>query len=70
LTSELILLFLYLAYISLNNAFDNPKTADKASSVLAIVGLVNIPIIYYSVEVTNANKVKAAPTGADTFATI
>jgi hypothetical protein len=39
-----------LAYISLNNAFDNPKTADKASSVLAIVGLVNIPIIYYSVE--------------------
>jgi len=54
LTSELILLFLYLAYMSLNNAFDNPKTAAKASSVLAIVGLVNIPIIYYSVEWWNS----------------
>ncbi len=54
LTSELILLFLYLAYISLNNAFDNPKTASKASAVLAIVGLVNIPIIYYSVEWWNS----------------
>ena len=54
LTSELILLFLYLAYISLNSAFDNPKTASKASSVLAIVGLVNIPIIYYSVEWWNS----------------
>lgn len=50
LTSELILLFLYLAYISLNNAFDNPKTAAKASAVLAIVGLVNLPIIHYSVK--------------------
>lgn len=49
LTSELILLFLYLAYMSLNNAFDNPKTAAKASSILAIVGLVNLPIIHYSV---------------------
>ncbi len=54
LTSELILLFLYLAYISLNNAFDNSKTADKAAAVLAIVGLVNIPIIYYSVEWWNS----------------
>ncbi|SMN02161.1 Cytochrome c-type biogenesis protein CcmC, putative heme lyase for CcmE [uncultured Candidatus Thioglobus sp.] len=54
LTSELILLFLYLAYISLNNAFDNPKTASKASAILAIVGLVNIPIIYYSVEWWNS----------------
>ncbi|MCS5589966.1 MAG: heme ABC transporter permease [Candidatus Thioglobus sp.] len=54
LTSELILLFLYLAYMSLNNAFDNPKTAAKASSILAIVGLVNIPIIYYSVEWWNS----------------
>jgi heme exporter protein C len=49
LTSELILLFLYLAYMSLNNAFDNPKTAAKASSILAIVGLINLPIIHYSV---------------------
>ena len=39
-----------MAYISLNNAFDNPKTAAKASSILAIVGLVNLPIIHYSVK--------------------
>ncbi|NYT52104.1 MAG: heme ABC transporter permease [Candidatus Vesicomyosocius endoextente] len=50
LTSELILLFLYLAYMSLNNAFNNPKTASRASSVLAIMGLVNLPIIHYSVK--------------------
>jgi heme exporter protein C len=50
LTSELILLFLYLAYMSLNNAFDNPRTAAKSSSILALVGLVNLPIIHYSVK--------------------
>ena len=49
LTSELILLFLYLAYISLGNAFNNPKTASKATSILAMVGIINIPIIHYSV---------------------
>lgn len=49
LTSELVLLFLYFAYISLYNAFDNPKTAAKSSSILAIVGLINLPIIHYSV---------------------
>lgn len=49
LTSELILLFLYLAYMSLGSAFDNPKTGAKASAVLAIVGLINLPIIHYSV---------------------
>lgn len=49
LTSELILLFLYLAYITLSSAFDNPKTSAKASSILAIVGLINLPIIHYSV---------------------
>ncbi len=47
---ELILLFLYLAYMSLNNAFDNPRTAAKSSSILALVGLVNLPIIHYSVK--------------------
>ena len=48
LTSELVLLFLYLAYMSLNSAFDNPRTAAKSSSILAIVGLINLPIIHYS----------------------
>ncbi|MCG8432491.1 MAG: cytochrome c biogenesis protein CcsA, partial [Gammaproteobacteria bacterium] len=50
LTSELILLFLYLGYIALNRAFDDRKSGDRASAVLAIVGVVNVPIIHYSVE--------------------
>ena len=50
LTSELILLFLYIGYISLTAAIDDPRRADKASAVLALVGVVNIPIIYFSVQ--------------------
>ncbi len=49
LTSELILLFLFLGYIALRNAFDDRSKADRASAVLAIVGIVNVPIIHYSV---------------------
>lgn len=50
LTSELILLFLYFGYMALQSAIDDQRTADKASGLLAIVGVVNIPIIHYSVE--------------------
>ena len=50
LTSELILLFLYLGVIALQNAFNEQETGDKAASVLALVGVVNLPIIHYSVE--------------------
>jgi heme exporter protein C len=50
LTSELILLFLYLGYIALYNAFDNYKVASKMSNILVLVGIVNIPIIHYSVK--------------------
>ncbi|MEZ9230809.1 heme ABC transporter permease [Vibrio amylolyticus] len=50
LTSELILLFLYLGVIALYHAFDDQKTAAKAAGILAIVGVVNIPIIHFSVE--------------------
>lgn len=50
LTSELILLFLYLGVIALYHAFDDQKTAAKAAGILAIVGVINIPIIHYSVE--------------------
>jgi heme exporter protein C len=49
LTSELILLFLYLGYMGLRAAIDDPQRADRASAVLAIVGIVNVPIIHYSV---------------------
>lgn len=49
LTSELILLFLYFGYMLLRAAFDDTARADRASAVLAIVGVVNVPIIHYSV---------------------
>ena len=50
LTSELILLFLYLGVIALHNAFDDKTLAGKAAGILALVGVINIPIIKYSVE--------------------
>lgn len=50
LTSELVLLFLYLGYIGLLSAMENRDTAARAAAVLALVGVVNIPIIHYSVE--------------------
>ena len=49
LTSELILLFLYLGYMALVNAIDDVRRADKAGALLAIVGVVNVPVIYFSV---------------------
>ncbi len=49
LTSELILLFLYLGVIALYGAIEDKRTASRAASVLALVGVVNIPIIHYSV---------------------
>ena len=49
LTSELILLFLYLGYIALVASIDDVRRGDKAGALLAIVGAVNIPIIYFSV---------------------
>ena len=50
LTSMLILLFLYFGLIALGNAISNRDSAAKACAVLAIVGVINIPIIKYSVE--------------------
>lgn len=49
LVSELLLLFLYLGYLSIRASFDDRDKADRVSAVLATVGLVNIPIIHYSV---------------------
>src|ERR1700690_404 len=48
LTSELILLFLYFGVISLRAAFEDPNRGDRAAALLAIVGVVNVPIIHYS----------------------
>ena len=50
LTSELILLFLYVGFIALRAAIDDPRRADRTSAVLAVVGAVNVPIIYFSVQ--------------------
>jgi len=50
LTSELILLFLYLGFIALQSSIEDPRRADRAGALLAIVGSVNVPIIYFSVK--------------------
>ena len=50
LTSELVLLFLFLGYLALIASIENRKTAYQAGAVLALVGVVNIPIIHFSVE--------------------
>ena len=50
LTSELILLFLYIGFLSLHAAIDDVRRADKAAALLALVGAVNVPIIYFSVQ--------------------
>ena len=50
LTSELILLFLYIGFMALQASIDDPRRAARAAAVLALVGVVNIPIIHFSVE--------------------
>ncbi len=50
LMSELFLLFLYFGFMALQAAIDDPRRADRAGALIAIVGVVNIPIIYYSVK--------------------
>jgi heme exporter protein C len=50
LTSTLILMFLYIGFISLQASIDDPRRADRAGAVLALVGVINVPIIYFSVQ--------------------
>jgi heme exporter protein C len=50
LTSELVLLFLYLGVMGLYSAYDEPRKAARAACLLALVGLVNLPIIHFSVK--------------------
>jgi heme exporter protein C len=54
LTSELVLLFLYLGYLGLRGAIDDGARADRACAVLALVGVINLPIIHYSVDWWNS----------------
>ncbi len=71
LTSELILLFLYFGFMALQAAIDDPRRADKAGAVLAIVGVVNIPVIYFSVQWWNTlhQGASVSLTSAPTMAT-
>ena len=66
LTSVLILFFLYLGYIALNNAFDDPVRGAKASAVLTLVGAVNLPIIKFSVDWWNTLHQPSSVTRLDT----
>jgi len=50
ITSELILLFLYLGYMALHSAIDDRRRGDRAGAILLLVGVINIPIIYFSVK--------------------
>jgi heme exporter protein C len=71
LTSELLLLFLYMGYMALRASFDDTQRADRASAVLAVVGIVNVPIVHYSVvwwnDLHQASSITL--TGKDTIAT-
>ena len=49
ITSELVLLFLYFGFIALANAFEDQRRGDRAAALLALIGIVNLPIIYFSV---------------------
>ena len=50
LTSSLLLFFLYLGYMALQSAIDDPRRADRAGALIALVGVVNVPVIYFSVK--------------------
>jgi len=50
LTSELILLFLYIGFMALQASIDDARRADKAGALLALVGVINVPVIYFSVK--------------------
>src|SRR5512141_494458 len=73
LTSELILLFLYIGFMALQAAIDDPRRADKAGAVLALVGVINVPVIYFSVQWWNtlhqgaSVSMNSAPTMAKTM---
>ncbi|WP_082674247.1 cytochrome c biogenesis protein CcsA [Thiohalocapsa sp. ML1] len=59
LTSELILFFLYIGYMALHSAIDDSRRADRAAALLAIVGVVMLPIIYWSINCPDPNNCAA-----------
>ena len=75
LTSELLLLFLYVGFMALQSAIDDPVRGDRAGAVIALVGVLNVPVIYFSVQLWNtlhqvaSVSLRAAPTMAATMLT-
>jgi heme exporter protein C len=73
LTSELLLLFLYVGFMALQSAIDDPERGDRAGAVIALVGSINVPVIYFSVQWWNtlhqgaSISLRAAPTMATTM---
>ena len=59
LTSELVLFFLYAGYLALRSAIDDPRRADRASALLALVGLVCVPVIFWSINCPDPNQCAA-----------
>jgi heme exporter protein C len=71
LTSTLILFFLYIGYIALRASIDDPRRADRAGAVLTLVGVVNIPIIYFSVKWWNTlHQGASVKPGSSSMATV
>ncbi len=65
LTSMLLLFFLYLGHIALSRAYDSPERGDRASAILALVGVINLPIIKFSVDWWNTLHQPASITRLD-----
>ncbi len=59
LTSELVLFFLYVGYLALHSAIDDTRRADRAAALLAIVGLVMVPVIFWSINCPDPNQCAA-----------
>ena len=59
LTSELVLFFLYVGYLALHSAIDDARRADRAAALLAIVGLVMVPVIFWSINCPDPNQCAA-----------
>ena len=71
LTSTLILLFLYIGYMALRASIDDPRRADRAGALLTLVGMVNIPIIYFSVKWWNTlHQGASVKPGSSSMATV
>ena len=63
--AALVLLFLFLGYLALVSSIENRKTAYQAGAVLALVGIVNVPIIHFSVEWWNTCLLYTSPSPRD-----